>query len=434
MKSWFKPLVLNILLLLMLTVSCKRITITTVLKGNASMQRIISVSGDSSGIGETAYPIPQDGTWEMTQEKKDSTDSEITFVISKNFTDVQELNEELSYRDDTVKVNALAKLDKKFRWFYTYYRYEETFYAFSPFKRLAMSDVMTPEEIEFYFAGIDTLDVEDKAEEYHSRSIFEEFYVTLMQAVTTSSQFREYASQLEQNKEELYNLVTEDWDFEADDYSIYFLKIVDSLIEPSPSFTTLRSFFDAVEDKMWEYLTFFEQIIGEDYRVVVKTPGLVTDTNANNTIQECKVAWEFEPDHFHYRDYVMWVESRKLNVVPIVITAFFLATGLFMVWLSARRSYRQKLESQGIAWEDRKRFVLKWWMSTIVLLIGLGLTGYFSYIIILFNSEPVFFFLDIFDASPAENTIFISLTGLGVILVVWAGYQLFLYFRMKKRG
>ena len=79
-----KSIPLVFLLSLVFMTSCKKVTITTTLNSDASFQRIISVSGDSMGVDDTVYPFPQDGSWDMTSHKEDSSDS-YTWFIRKDF-------------------------------------------------------------------------------------------------------------------------------------------------------------------------------------------------------------------------------------------------------------------------------------------------------------------------------------------------------------
>lgn len=427
-----KTMIPGLLLSLFLCNSCKKVTIKTILNWDTSFQRTISVSGDSTGADETAYPFPQDGSWNMLRHKEDDS---YTYVIQKDFSNVDELNKELAYREDTVQVNAFVKLDKKFRWFYTYYRYEETFFKIFPFTGADMQDFVTESELATYRAGKDSTDIEERIEEYAQHAVFEEYFHAMQQAVQQGN-FVITDSALAQRKQELFDKAM-DWEFynfEDEDFTLHFLKICDAVYTPPVSFMQLKPELAEVNQKYVDYLAFFTAVLpGEDYRVEVYVPGRVFDTNANNSVNDDNVVWEFSADQFHYFDYTLWVESRHINILPAAATAAFVVAALFLLWLSARRSHRQKLAAKGIAWEDRKRIVLKWWMSLLLMLSGVLLAGWAAWILILFHSEPVFFFLDIFNPSPAEYTLAIALVVLGLLMLVCGSIQLRLYFKMKKK-
>ncbi len=349
-----KNISLYLLLSLMIFTGCKRtITIKTNLHGNGSLKRVVSISSDSTGVGTTAYPFPQDGSWDMVTHK-DSANS-YTYMINKNFADVDMLNNEIIYREDSLQFDALATLDKSFRWFYTYYRYKETFFKIFPFTGADISDYVTTEELNSYQAGNDTTGIEDKIEEYAANAIFNEFYNAFVAAVKESS-LDIKKSTLDLKKEKLYEKF-DDWDIvdDEDDFGLYFLRVSDMVYSPQKSFTVLEPTLRETSVKFNQYIEeLFSGAPVEDYRYSVSVPGRVIDTNANRGVKNREAIWEFSTDHFHYADYSVWVESRRLNIVPSVITALFVFIGLFLLWLSARRSRREKLAAQGTAWQNRK--------------------------------------------------------------------------------
>lgn len=430
----YKKIGLFLLLFMMFFAGCKRtITIQTILNNNGSLERIVSVSGDSTGVGKTAYPFPQDNSWNMMTHK-DSANS-YTYIIEKNFANVSLLNKEIMYREDSLQFDALATLDKKFRWFYSYYRYEETFFKIFPFTGANILDYVTQEQLDIYQAGYDSTDIEDKIEEYAAHSMFNEFYDAFVSAVENASLGME-KSTLDLKKDELFAKIGE-WDLfeDEEDFGRYFLRIADVVYKPAQSFLTLQSVLHETAAKFNDYFNLiFQDRPAEEYCFKVQVPGRVIDTNANQGVNNREATWNFSDDQFNYADYVMWVESRRLNVVPTMLTALFILTGLFLLWLSARRTRREKLEAQGIAWQDRKRFILPWWLSILLIVGGIVLAGYFVWVYIIFNSHPAFLLLDIFVATPRDNFWFISLTAIGVLLALFGSVQLGLFFKKRKKS
>ena len=415
-------------LFLVLFVSCKKVTIRTILYWDSSFERTISVSGDSSGADDTAYPFPQQNDWEMMHHKEHG---DYTYMIRKDFTNAQALNREFAYREDTVKVNAVVKMDKKLRWFYTFYRYEETFFRFFPFNGEDLHNFVTKEEMQRYYAGNDSTDIEERLEEYAKHAMFNEFYDAFVRAVQSST-IKLNATKLDQQKEQLYQLVMQ-WEFfENDlDFAQHFLQSCETVYGTSYAFLRLEPELASINQKYIDYYEFISEIFGEDYRVEVLMPGRVLDTNANSDVKNDQAVWEFSADDFHYRDYVMWVESRRLNILPTVLAGFFILAGLVLLWLSARRARRQRLTAQGIAWRDRKRFVLRWWLSAILLVVGLAMSIMSLWLLFLFHSEPPFFFLDIFNPSPAENALVVATSIVGTLLIIIGSYQIILYAKTK---
>ncbi|MBN1464952.1 hypothetical protein JXA02_04275 [candidate division KSB1 bacterium] len=432
MKSFLcKLLPLALLLSLIALTGCKKVTIKTVIRSNGSLQRTISVDGDSLGVDETVYPFPQDGSWDMMSHKDSSG---YTYIIRKDFRNAAELNEEFDLGQDTIGLSVRVRLDKKFRWFYSFYRYEECFVKFFPFTGANLADYVTEEEIKIYNSGEDSIGIDERIEEYAAHALIGDFYNAFVRAVEKYPLGFD-ANQLEQKKRELFAVVME-WDFigEDDDFALFFLKACDQVYRPAQSFAFLVPHLDELNRKYREYIAFSSAIIGEGYHVIVQLPGRVLDTNANNSVKDHEVVWEFEAENIHFHDYVLWVESRRLNVVPTLSTGLVVLAGLLVMWFSARRAHRQKLQERGIAWQDRRRWVLKWWMSVTLIVIGLALAIWFISLYIVFASNPVFLFLDYLHASPRDKTFFIAMIVTGGLLACLGAYHLALYIRRKKKG
>jgi hypothetical protein len=433
MKTIQKQLtLLFIVLLTMLGSSCKTVNIKTILGSDASIVRQISVSGDSSGADETAYPFPQNGSWLMSRKRDDNDSTKYTYLISNNFSNIDELNAELDYRADSIKINAISQMDKKFRWFYTYYHYEESFFSFFPFRDLPLKNYVHEDELELYSSGVDSIDIEDKLEQY-AQDNFSHVYLTIILDILTKQGATDInAEQWDQCKLSVLSMIS-DWSFESDELTMEILAACDSILQPAKPLVSMQQDFADIDSTVNEYLALLEKLIGEDYQAQIVMPGRIYDTNANNSLTRRTAVWQFESEKFHFVDYTMWVDSRRLNIVPTAISLLILFVGLFLLYLSSQGKKRRLLEERGIAWEDRKRFILKWPISLLCILLGVGLIGFFSWIFLVFNTEPLIAWLHFFNASPTDNALFISLMVLGLILIVTGMWHLILARKEKSR-
>ena len=432
MKTMKKHIRLGALLIaIMLSANCKTVNIRTVLESDASIVRQISVSGDSSGVDETAYPFPQNGSWLMSKKRDENNNTNYTYLISNNFSNISELNQALDYQADSIKINAIATLKKSFRWFYTYYRYTETFYSFFPFSSLPLQNYLTPEEYQLVLSGVDSSDIDDKIELYIQDNFYSAYSQELERAIDKYPELQLSAADIDSHKQDIIQLISE-WPFGPEELLTSILTATDSLLQPQKSLLSIRHDFVDLDSTLSKYMALIEKIITEDYRVEVEMPGQIFDANANNTISKKMAVWEFESDRFHFTDYEMWVESRRLNIIPTILTLLLLFSGFLSLYLSAQNKKRQKLAEQGIEWQDRKRFILKWPFSCILILLGLGLSAWSAWMYLVFNSEPVFFWLDIFNASPGDNALFISFIVIGLLLLIVGIRQLILSIRQKK--
>ena len=111
---------------------CNEIEINTKVAPNGKLTRLISVSGDSSGVGESGYPIPNDSSWTIKGEKNPDDPKKLLWTISKIYKNENELNEDFVKQDGVLFIDSKVEVDKKFRWIYTYYTYQETVQELGP--------------------------------------------------------------------------------------------------------------------------------------------------------------------------------------------------------------------------------------------------------------------------------------------------------------
>lgn len=401
--------------------------VKTTVNSNLSVKRSISTEGDSIRVQDIAYPFPQNKSW--TRIKDDQK-----YTVEKSFSDITELNQELSSPEDSLAVNTIASLSKKFRWFYTFYRYEETFYSFYPFKLLPIEDYLTPEELQIYYSGKDSSEIEDKIEEWHNHSLFEEFYQVLLNAIKESSYSDISIDSVNSKKEYLYEQL-EGWNFESEDFSQYFLETCDKVFKQQHSILILKPYFSDINQQFIRYFRFFEKIFTEDYKITVVMPGRILDTNAGD-VQNTQVSWEFEADNFHTRDYQMWVESRRFNIFPTIITAMFVLIIIFILCLSARQSYRKKLEAKGIDWATRKRFILNKWISALFIIIGIALMVFFTKLYIEAHTIEgvILFFIPLNLFNDRDQKIFLILIFIGVLFLLFGLFHLLRWFKYRRHS
>ena len=433
MKSFMRFLAGAALGFLVLSSGCKTITIRTILRSDDSLVRQITVAGDSTGIGDTGYPIRLHEPWSVSKVRDENDNNTYIYTISSSFSDIDELNEEIEYRGDSLQVNSSAELTKRFCWFYTFYRYQETFYAFSPFNDPPLKEYLSPEEFQLYQSGIDSSEIKDKVEAYAEENFYNAFANALIKVAANHPELSLTSADIEGCKEEIIDTFNE-WVFTSEDVMAALLSAGDSLLHPLRPLTDYRAEFSELDSTFSRYFALLEKIITEGYRVEVEMPGRIFDNNANKTITRKMAAWEFETDQFHLADYTMWVESRRLNLLPTIITVLLFCFGLIAIYTSWRRSRRQKLAEQGISWSDRKKFIFKWPISIIFIILGGWLMFAFLQLFILFNIEPAILWLDIFTATPEENALFVFLVLLGLLLVVTGLWHLVLFFRERKNS
>jgi hypothetical protein len=365
----------SLILLIALASGCLEYTVTTRIMPDGSIERIILVEGDSSSIFHGSLPVPSDSTWEITFGHRDKTAADSSsgntffYKARKVYRNYHDLNKEIN-ADSTSngKIKRFVKVEKRFRWFYTFYRYSETYNKIFPFGRHPVSEFLNDEELEIVHAADDELyyssefdklilkkdtlsgpllshkdsirmhelkkGIEKKYNNWIKINLYDDFYDVLKEALINTGKFN--LLQIDKNREVFFAYLDTSIN-KLDD----FYTILDSsstiLLQLSSAYYNMdilklreanKTGFDKFYSKQSKTLIGFD----DSYTNNAVMPGVVIATNS--TIINGNIAtWKLEAGNFFEKDYTLWVESRKINKGIIFLTgaiALFLLTGLLI--------------------------------------------------------------------------------------------------------
>ncbi len=137
-------LILAILFLAM--PGCLTIWFTTDVHPDGSIGKNIVFEGDSAEIVDVQLALIKSGDWKKEWSKIEKDKWKMT--ISKEFKSVNDLNSITNPPDSNllgIRINST--LQRKFRWFFTRYIYEETILMANPFITLDYRKFLTDEEV-----------------------------------------------------------------------------------------------------------------------------------------------------------------------------------------------------------------------------------------------------------------------------------------------
>ena len=97
----------------------------------------------AKGWAVSITKLPPEG---KTEKEKEKTNYRVKF--DKHFNSVEEMNTALNSNADTL-FSIKSTFEKKFRGFYTYIRYTETFMPINHFKMLPATDFLNQEDFQF---------------------------------------------------------------------------------------------------------------------------------------------------------------------------------------------------------------------------------------------------------------------------------------------
>lgn len=301
--------------LLLLIPGCLEVKVTTTVRSDGSCERVVTTNPGEEKLPDKAFPIPTDSTWTSTWEELKGNGG-YRYMATKHFATGEELTREYS-RDSTNprKLRITPKLDKRFRWFYTYLTYRETYHMYSPFRRIPASQVLSEDEIRRISEGEKNDTLKKKLDEWMFRNLYEGFHEALQDGAERLGDPTLPARVVAARKEELFRSILDDT-LEAGEFDRMLAMM--SHFFNSAAVIKLRPGLKMAWDDAEEMLEMGQRADAE-YTNAVVMPGLIIDTNAGE-VKGTTVSWQFSADQFRLRDYEMWVESRVVNVWAVVLT------------------------------------------------------------------------------------------------------------------
>lgn len=247
--------------------------------------------------------------------------------LTKHFASVDEANRAMNATDDTL-FHIESHFGKRFRWFYTYIRYSDTYKAINRFHTVPDSDYFTKED----YAFIDRLPAEgrkiSKADSLYldglTRKIFDvyglhilldEYFNTFRALIQKPPYEARWVDTLNHHKRSLYQRAAKD---NADDD--FMLIFADSIGVPLTEATRKEyaDFRKALEKK----LTFVNLANAGKYVHRIEMPWAVVETNGDSLAGR-SVFWKPPVTKFLLRDYTMYAEARTLNYWAVILSGMF---------------------------------------------------------------------------------------------------------------
>ena len=310
-----------ILMVLFVASGCKKDKkITTTINSDGSCLRTVLVNpvSDSS----SSFPIPTDKSWEIRLEG----DTEKVYVARKRFDNVNQMNDEYRRPD---KVGIDLKFERKFRWFFTYFSYQETYKPCFQIQRIPIQSYLTKEEYARYENGDTSKTLKARLDEFFMANVFEEFYCQLTDSVEKLHDPSLPVSVFLAKKKEV--------DFHnAGDKPKEIVKYLEKTLG-LPFGGKLDRQNDGIVKSIEDVKIKFLLDAGGNYVNEVEMPGIILSTNAN-AVEGNKAVWHFNEDKFSFLSYTMSVESRSANLWTTYVTGGVLIVIVLLLLLPKLKS------------------------------------------------------------------------------------------------
>jgi hypothetical protein len=324
-------------LILLLSLSgCKEnYTVVTTLFADGSCDRVVTVTSDSTKVPDVAFPIPVDSSWEISWTAPTKKGEKYLYTARKHFAHVDSLRQEYARASGPGKIKVSIDIEKKFRWFYTYFDYREKYELFKPYTLLPLSQFMTDDEIHRYLEGERSDSLKQKRSMWESRNMFEEYYRGLVDAARALNDPALTPGLIESRKEFLF---TELDSSKSDDVVQTTQKVLGT-----PTVRKIGKELQSLAEQIMNKLTTPSKASG-DYVCTVIMPGTILDTNAGE-VKGNSIVWKFNDEYLGIADFEMRAESRSVNIWPMAVTGILVLV-LIVLPLAVRRRRERQLVAE----------------------------------------------------------------------------------------
>jgi hypothetical protein len=304
--------VLHLLALLMIFVTggCNDYAIKTTINPDGSFERIVVCNGDSLGVLSIHLPYVFDSSWTIVSEGQHGDSHNFTTTAKKKYSNAEQLREEFLRGRDSSKLQILCRVEKHFRWFFTYYLYIETLPSYSIYRHESIDSFFTPTEIGLMKEDKDSV-LSKRIEDFWYRNIIDEFIERIQHKAIELNDPSLPPSVFTERKEALMEGLLKGKDDKPDDMA----RIIEQTLRPRPV-KKLSGAMDSIFTTMTKELK-AEADLDLSFKNEVTMPGILMTSNAKK-IEGNKVMWDCRSNK--YFDVVMSAESRRVNLWTVIVT------------------------------------------------------------------------------------------------------------------
>lgn len=339
----------NILILVaaffMLT-SCEHdiVTETTVYPDGALDKSIMLEFDSAKDVNRSIFHLSGWDSERVIKEYPKTADSAKSIKMftrfTKKFESAEQANLVLAHPSDTL-FQITSSFEKKFRWFYTYIRYAETFHALNRMN-LKPDDYLTQED----YAFIDRLPAEGKKiskadnfyleqlnnrifDIYGTKAFYEEYFELTLRLLKKNNLESRWIDTLNVHKEDIFEVLENKKDVDDD----FMLTVLDSLNIPI-NLDKSKNQYHEISKAFEAKVNFITTANDGKYINRINMPWTIFKTNADSTAGNT-LMWAPPSIKFLLKDYTMYGECRKLNWWAVIVSVLFVG---FTGYLFIRKS------------------------------------------------------------------------------------------------
>jgi hypothetical protein len=341
---------------------------------DGSCYREFVVNTDSSFFaGDTSrnpFPMKIDSTWILTFHKKNANvsswfrkypasnnykqgDSTFSYfaLARKEYPSIRNLAETFRFNDSNWdSIVPIIFCNEKFRWFYTYYEFSETYPHVNPFKLIPINDYLSDNEIETWFGenkdlfigknGIETSEMlknlEEKVDAWLEKSYYEEVFRQFLKCYNQFKGMPVDSATFALAKDSIFKFIKDSLDNNSNSISIFdndFVKAFDLYFQ-TDAFS--RNITGDVLEKLENEIPDFTGFFNIELNYQLSLPGKIIETNAP-FINGDTLTWKVDANRFFLTDYNLNALSRKPNYWAFGVTGIIIALSVLGFWVKRKQ-------------------------------------------------------------------------------------------------
>lgn len=328
--------------------SCKEYFITTRINSNGTIERSISQKDDASKDTGVPESWLNNSGWDIKSVFDSSGEKRHKVTANKKFNSFEELTDETAKPQHGFKPSLDVKVEKHFRFFFTYFTYKETYKAYNIYPKIPMNKIFSADEISKIKEGKDSIWAKKKTDSYGAIILFDVGFDE-MQEIFFAEDGTDLAKLIPAEKrielyKELIPVFSNTQKMKENEEKEEEKKIISKYSNKNVANRIINYFnFAPAGLKRNKVLKAYDDLAEYDapYENSVIMPGIITSSNSR-TIEGNKVSWKFDQEKFKFFDYEMSAESREVNTWVIVVSGIvilLIMTGLLLPKLRRKTAF-----------------------------------------------------------------------------------------------
>lgn len=288
-------------------------------------------------------PDETDAKTKKTEKKRPVFD----VMIRKHFRSVDEMAKDfrLTPTHEWSKMKVGYHFEKKFRWFYTYYTYSETYPKINTNFKTPVDSFMTKEEATYWFNGEPNIfkgmngievreaigELEDKYNRWFAKNMWDNEFEVLLSNYDLMKNPPVTLDSLAKCKDDLFkSKVKDDKDFNME-------KILNGYFKTE----AFSVYWETKESPLKKHEKDFENqdfvaLFTKEFSYKLCMPGSIT-SKENVVMNGDTLSWKLTAYRMLYDDCLIQAESRKANIWAFIVSGLILVLAIGSFWYKPKR-------------------------------------------------------------------------------------------------